>query len=350
MAANSNSHSDQSTPSAPECWILLECPQGKILRESLEAVTVGLMFQNQFNIPATVLWTGLPPEDNQLEYIGNLGINKILYLAGDLQRSSCEADLLMGLKSLYLEKKPQHLLFGQSPSSLRLAPQLAALLNVGYIGNTTYLRKIGSALNLTRPILQGKLSEILSFTDPSQGMISLHPRSFGLPAPRDDITKPVTLETRDIPLLPEKREDWTVVETGQEPSHNLDVEDAEIIVAGGKGIGSKKGFELLQELAEALGGTVAASRIAVDLGWASKDRLVGQTGKRVQPELYIACGISGAHQHRAGMKDSRYILAINTDPVAPIFQFATWGIQGDACQVVKAMIALVNPSAPLAEQ
>ena len=145
-----------------------------------------------------------------------------------------------------------------------------------------------------------------------------------------------------MPSLEKQHEGWTVLETSQEPSHKLDIEDAEIIVAGGKGIGSEKGFALLQVLAEILGGAVAASRIAVDLGWAPKERLVGQTGKKVAPELYIACGISGAHQHRAGMKGARYILAVNTDPAAPIFQVATWGIQGDACQVVKEMISLLK--------
>jgi len=350
MIIESNIKGDKPKQHPQGCWALLECPQGKILRESLETVNVGLMFQNQFQVPVTVLWTGLPPEENQLEYIANLGVKKILYLAGDLESSFCEEALLMGLKSLYLEKRPQHLLFGPTPSSLRLAPKLAAQLSVGYIGNTTYLRKIGSALNLTRPILQGKLSEILEFTDPSEGIISLHPRSFGLPASLGGKIEPLTLETWSLPSLAEKQKGWTVVETREESSHQLDLEDADIIVAGGKGIGSEKGFELLQELAEALGGTVAASRIAVDLGWATKERLVGQTGKRVAPELYIACGISGAHQHRAGMKDSRYILAINTDPAAPIFQLATWGIQGDACQVVRKMIALIKAPAPSMEQ
>jgi len=321
------------------CWVVTECPQGKILRESLEAVSVGLTFQKQYRVETTVLWTGTPPEEAQLEYLASLDVTRVTCLDGGENGADRADALLCGLKNLYIEHKPQYVFFGASPLSLSLAPRLAALLDVGYVARTTYLRRVGDTLSLTRSLMQGALSEVLRFAPPTHGMASLYPRSFDVPTPVGG-RPPEKLVPGMVPLREPKGglPNPEVIETMLEPAAFLDVEDAEVVVAGGKGMGSEEGFALLQGLAGCLGGAVAASRIAVDLGWAPKERLVGQTGKKVFPELYIACGISGAHQHQAGMKDARHILAINTDPQAPIFQIATWGILGDAPQVVTKMI------------
>ena len=117
----------------------------------------------------------------------------------------------------------------------------------------------------------------------------------------------------------------------------LRIEDSEIIVAGGRGLGGPDGFKVLQELADVLGGVVGGSRGAVDNGWITHDRQVGQTGRTVRPKLYVACGISGAIQHLVGMQNSQAIVAINSDPEAPIFKVATHGIVGDVYRVVPAL-------------
>jgi electron transfer flavoprotein alpha subunit len=320
------------------CWVMTECPRGRILRESLEALSVGLSFQKQYSMETVVLWTGIRPEDTQLEYLASLGVRRIIHLDGDGGEEDDET-LLFGLQELYRAHKPQYMFFGASPTSLSLAPRLGALLDVGYVAKATYLRRIGNALSLTRSLMQGALSEVLRFLPPTHGIASLYPRAFDVPNPTDSPSEgrlvPEVYPLQQPNRRPQNRE---CLERTFEPVEALDVEDAEVVVAGGKGMGSEENFALLQDLARCLGGTVAASRIAVDIGWAPKERLVGQTGKKVFPELYIACGISGAHQHQAGMKEARHILAINTDPRAPMFQIATWSILGDAPQVVRQMI------------
>jgi len=127
-----------------------------------------------------------------------------------------------------------------------------------------------------------------------------------------------------------------------EEKRSVNLSEARVIVAGGRGVGNQEGFEALRELASALGGEIAGTRVAVEEGWISADHQVGQTGQSVRPELYIACGISGAIQHRAGMMDSRYIVAVNRDPRAPIFQVADWGIVGDLHDVVPRMIEQIR--------
>jgi electron transfer flavoprotein alpha subunit len=146
-----------------------------------------------------------------------------------------------------------------------------------------------------------------------------------------------TVVKQKVTLL-EKDIGTRILDRIREEKKGADLSEAKVIVAGGRGVRDAGGFRLLEKLAAAMGGEVAGTRVAVEEGWIPADRQVGQTGQSVRPEVYVACGVSGAIQHRAGMMGSRYVIAVNKDPRAPIFQVADWGIVGDLREVVPEMM------------
>ncbi len=189
-------------------------------------------------------------------------------------------------------------------------------------------------LTVSRPVYGGRLVEEVGFDIwRSPPFLSLRP---GLFAPVE-VRGSGAIETFNIDLPPSTTRAADLVETVQRAREQLPLAEARVVVSGGAGIGGAAGFEVLEELAETMGAAVGASRAAVDSGWIDPARQVGQTGTVVSPDLYVACGISGAVQHRAGIRTSRFIVAINIDPQAPIFRFADVGIVGDLFDVVPVL-------------
>jgi electron transfer flavoprotein alpha subunit len=227
-------------------------------------------------------------------------------------------------------------LFGASVLSADVASGLAARLDAGLNWDLTDLAERDGELVGTRPALGDTVIVDVGWKDSLKlGMIrsgALDPVESGGTAEVETFESPFS----DFSTLA------TLVEQTQEESSGPSIEDADIIVAGGRGLGSPEGFTMLEELAAALGGAVGATRAVVDAGWYPYSTQVGQTGKTVSPKLYIACGISGAIQHKVGMQGSGTIVAINKDPNAPIFDFCDIGVVGDLHQVVPKLTELVR--------
>jgi electron transfer flavoprotein alpha subunit len=218
-----------------------------------------------------------------------------------------------------------------SPMGRDLLPRLAARFNGGIVSDITALEGIGGKVQAIKPMYAGKTLAKVTLNENSKKFISIRPNVFkaestGVGA--STVSKlNVTLPTTSL----------KIVEIRKGASEKVDLTEASVIVSGGRSLGSLENFKIIHELGEVLGATVGASRAAVDSGYAPHDMQVGQTGKTVNPNLYIACGISGSIQHMAGMRTSKVIVAINTDPEAPIFKIATYGIVADLFKAVPIM-------------
>ena len=240
------------------------------------------------------------------------------------------------MEQLIRQFKPNILLMGATHIGRDLAPRVSRRVAVGLTADCTELsidpdEKI---LLQTRPAFGGNIMATIASRYSRPQMATVRPGVMELkeqPGKNGDIIRE-TLSIGEADIQAK------VLEIIREAKKTGDLSKAKIIVAGGRGVGDVSGFKVLENLAEALGGEVAGTRVAVEEGWIPADRQVGQTGQSVRPELYIACGISGAIQHRAGIVNSRFIVAINRDERAPIFQVADWGIVGDLHELVPEMI------------
>ncbi|HDQ72336.1 MAG TPA: electron transfer flavoprotein subunit alpha/FixB family protein, partial [Chloroflexi bacterium] len=219
-----------------------------------------------------------------------------------------------------------------------LGPVLAVTLETGCVADCTALALEDGQLTATRPIYAGKLLSKCVIPDRRPQIFTTRPRAF--PKPEPDSARSGQVE-RVKPVMAED-EIVTQVIGFRETEGGVSLADASIIVSGGRGVGGPEGFEPVQELAQVLGAAVGASRAAVDAGWIPYAHQVGQTGKTVSPDLYVAAGISGAIQHQAGMRTSKVIVAINKDPEAPIFKLAHYGIVGDLFKVAPALAAVLK--------
>jgi len=237
------------------------------------------------------------------------------------------------LAHLAQEHQPAVLLMGASNKGRELAPFVAAKLGVGLSADCLDLAIADGNLTATRPALVGNLIAKTTFGPAKPHMATLRRRVF--PALEPDTARTGDVQQAGAPVSEEQLVTKVVGYESGEGEASLN--DASIIVSGGRGVAGPEGFKPVKALADTLGGAMGASRAAVDAGWIPYSHQVGQTGKTVQPDLYIACGISGAIQHLAGMKTSKVIVAINKDPDAPIFKFAKYGIVGDLFKYVPAL-------------
>ena len=231
------------------------------------------------------------------------------------------------------EKKPEILLFGATPQGRDLAPRVANRLQTGLTADCTALEICPKELALlqTRPAYGGNIMATIICPDNRPQMATVRPGVMKR-LPKDPNR---TGSTEEIEVALHKKDFLTrIVEIIDSTTRHAKLEEAKIIVSGGHGLKNSKGFEILEDLARELGAEVGASRAAVEEGWIGHDHQVGQTGKTVRPDLYIACGISGSIQHLAGMARSKYIISINKDKNAPITEVSDITLIGDLFQVV----------------
>jgi electron transfer flavoprotein alpha subunit len=244
------------------------------------------------------------------------------------------------------EKKPAVVLFGATAIGRDLAPRLSARIHTGLTADCTKLEIDPETKNLmmTRPAFGGNIMATILCPDHRPQMATVRPGVMQR-AEKNEATVPA-VEQFPIAGLSEHK-NVVIRDIVKTTAGKMDIQDAKILVSGGRGMGAPENFKILEDLADALGATVSSSRACVDAGWVEKDRQVGQTGKTVRPNLYVACGISGAIQHLAGMEESDIIIAINKDPSAPIFEVADYGVVGDVRQIVPLLTQEIRK---LAEQ
>ncbi|HOJ08259.1 MAG: electron transfer flavoprotein subunit alpha/FixB family protein [Ignavibacteriota bacterium] len=306
---------------------IIEQREGSIKKVSYEAVSVGVSLAKELNLEFEAVVIG--SEIEGLSNFGNYGAAKITHLKNtELHNfsSSAYSDLIGNYAK---ESNASVIILGNTSFGNELAPRIAVKLNSACIVDCVSLTVESGEIIATRPVYAGK-ALIKSKLNSDIKIFTIRPNVFKAEKISDQNSE-IKVEEITNPNLKAK------VVAYKKAEGKLDVAEANIIVAGGRGMKGPEHFNLIESLANVLGAAIGASRAVVDAGWRPHSEQVGQTGKTVSPSLYIACGISGAIQHLAGMSSSKYIVAINKDKDAPIFSIADYGIAGDVFDILPAL-------------
>jgi electron transfer flavoprotein alpha subunit len=307
-------------------WVFVREADGGPSSIGLELLTKA---RDLGDVTAIYVGTG---SDTAFAKLGEFGASKVVHIdPGDSLAGAPVARVLSGLVS---SAPPDLILFGQAYDDRDVAGRLGARLGAGVIANAIDVDLAGGTASTTHEIFGGTQLATAAFTGPAPYLVVVRPKSFTA-TPTTPATTP-TVEKLELPDVGKAaaRITGTHVEEREGPK----LEEAAIIVSGGRGLGSADNYQLIERLGKLLGAATGATRAIVDAGWVPYAKQVGQTGKTVKPDLYIAAGISGAMQHLVGMKDSKVIIAINKDADAPIFSIADLGIVGDVHKVLPKLI------------
>lgn len=309
----------------------IETREGKVKKSSLEALSEAKRRGDELGDEVAAAFVGASTECLNPD-IFSYGASTIYLLENARFEAYSSQGYAAALHQLAQELQPKAIFFAATAMGKDLAPRLAARLGVSVASDCTKVEVRDGGLEFTRPIYAGKAFLSLRLKSSPQ-LVSLRPNVFPLLEPKGRAGRVVRKE----PVIADDLIKGRVGEILREKGEELDVTEAEVIVAGGRGMKGPENFALLKELSAIIPrSTVGASRSAVDSGWIGHQSQVGQTGKTVSPNLYLAFGISGAIQHLAGMYSSKFIAAVNKDPEAPIFKVADYGIVGDLFQVIPA--------------
>jgi electron transfer flavoprotein alpha subunit len=321
-------------------WVFAEQREGNLQKVSLELVGKGREIADKLGENLTAVLLGHEVESLSKTLIGH-GADEVIVVDNQHLENYTTDGYAKVMCDLINDKKPEILFIGASYIGRDLGPRVAGRLKTGLTADCTSLdvEEATGNLLMTRPAFGGNLMATIECPNHRPQMSTVRPGVFSIPGVDEGRVGTVhRVETN----LSEENIRTKVIDVVKLLKDNVDLTESEIIVSGGRGVGSREGFELLNELAEALGGSVGGSRAVVDTGVVDKHRQVGQTGKTVRPKIYIACGISGAIQHLAGMQESEYIIAINKDDNAPIMHVADLAVVGDLYKIIPEMIRQIN--------
>ncbi len=315
-------------------WVLVEQKEGHLRKVVLELLSAGRKLKEKSGAEVCAVVLG-EPLDALVPTLALYGAQKIYHIKDAALNQYSSEGYAKAVADLAAKENPQILLMGATAQGKDLAPRIAAKLKVGLASDCTALSLDDQGkLTVTRPMYAAKIIAQVAYPASGLQMATVRPNVLGVMEP-DPANKAQVVEVAAEGAGGAIRA--KVKEVVKDVGATVDLSEAEIIISGGRGMKGSENFGILEELAKVLGGVVGASRAAVDSGWRPHSTQVGQTGKTVSPKLYIACGISGAIQHLAGMSSSKCIVAINRDPEAPIFKIADYGIVGDLFQVIPAM-------------
>ena len=276
--------------------------------------------------------------DEVAQSVGSFGAQR-LYDLGDLGAVLPASTVSATLASLLEDSPPDAILIPASNDGRDIAARLSVRLDLPVLTNVTGLR-LGDALDTEHPVFGGTQTVVARLRATGPGLIVVRAKSFTAEAVASS-----TAERVAVTLVTPSTRPAVIRASHVEERTGPALDDAAVVVSGGRGLGDAASYELVEKLARLLGGAPGASRAIVDAGWVPYSHQVGQTGKTVKPDLYIACGISGATQHMVGMKGATYIVAINKDPDAPIFAICDFGVVGDVHTVLPALIAALSSRA-----
>jgi len=317
-------------------WIFAEQRNGEIMPITYELLEIGRKLADALGVELSALLFGNGLR-KKAEAMLNYELDKIYLVEHPLLAYYRTGPYTRAMVDLVRQKRPEVILMGATSTGRDLAPRVATRLKTGLTADCTGLEIEKGTRNLiqTRPALGGNIMASIISPHHRPQMATVRPRVMKKARPsgnrRGEIIEVKLDFTQEDKMV-------EVVKFIKEEREIEDLQEAEIIVSGGRGLGKAENFSLIRKLARLLGGAVGASRAVVDAGWIPSYHQVGQTGKTVQPKLYIACGISGAIQHQVGMRNSEIIVAINKDPNAPIFDIATYGIVQDLHKFLPVLI------------
>ena len=320
-----------------DLWVFVETNEdGTAKNVGIELLTPGKMMAGKQGgaLVAVVIGCGV---DEAVKAANEHGADKIIVVDGPEYKHYTTDAYAIALVSLVEKYGPTSMLIGATNNGRDLGPRVSCRLKTGLTADCTALDIDDETGNVawTRPAFGGNLMATILCPNHRPQIGTVRPGVF---KKGDAVEGKAEIIKEDV-HVPEDQIRTQVIELIKEMGgENVDLEGAEIIVSGGRGVGGPEGFDTIKALADALGATVGASRAAVDAGWIAHAHQVGQTGKTVGPKLYIACGISGAIQHLAGMSGSDVIVAINKDPDAPIFDVADYGVVGNLFEVLPVLV------------